>query len=230
MAAGLVTTVDRVLRTNGDPSTTTLVSPLLEQRVAVVAPGERSSWTVRDRSEILFVAAGKGVLRLAGEEHELVRESGAFLAVGDAVELEAAGEPLQLVAVRTPGGERRRPGDPLVARPDREAEDAGSGREFRLLVGPDHGCRSATQFIGLIPPGRANMHNHPYDELAYLVEGEGILHWHEDGSVPVRGGSCIYFPRLIFHSLENVGDTPLRIMGVFHPAGSPADRVEVLDH
>jgi mannose-6-phosphate isomerase-like protein (cupin superfamily) len=74
------------------------------------------------------------------------------------------------------------------------------------------------------------MHNHPYDELAYVVEGEGVLHWEDGTSMPVAAGSCIYFPRLVFHSLENVGDPPIRIMGVFHPAGSPADRVAELDY
>jgi mannose-6-phosphate isomerase-like protein (cupin superfamily) len=230
MTTGLVTHVEQVLGANGGRSATTLSSPVLEQRVDVLRPGDRSSRTVHDRSEVLFVAAGGGILRLEGQEHELVPEAGAFLAVEDAVELEAGEDGLELVVARTPGDERRRDGDAVVAAPGREALDAGIGREFQLLVGRDHGCRAATQFVGAVPPGRANMHNHPYDEVAYLVEGTGVVHWHEGDSVPVGRGSCIHFPRLVFHSLENVGDTPLRIMGVFHPAGSPADRVEVLDH
>ena len=67
------------------------------------------------------------------------------------------------------------------------------------------------------------MHNHPYDEVVYVVEGEGVLHWEDGTDVPVRAGSCIFFPRLVFHSLENTGTTELRIMGVIRPADSPAD-------
>jgi mannose-6-phosphate isomerase-like protein (cupin superfamily) len=74
------------------------------------------------------------------------------------------------------------------------------------------------------------MHNHPYDEVAFVVEGEGVLHWDDGRDDPVGAGSCIFFPRLVFHSLENTGASNLRIMGVFHPAGSPADRVAVLDY
>jgi mannose-6-phosphate isomerase-like protein (cupin superfamily) len=131
---------------------------------------------------------------------------------------------LELVVVGAPRAELR--SERVVSYRGGEAEDAGIGREFRLLVESSE----ATQFIGVIPPGRAKMHNHPYDELAWLVEGEGLLHWHQGESVPVSRGSRIYFPRLVFHSLENTRGTPMRIMGVFHPAGSPADRVEVLDY
>lgn len=230
MAAGNVTTVGRALGSAANGSATTLVSPVLEQRVEVTRPGGRSLWTVADRSEVAFVAAGRGVLRLGGEEHRLVPERAVYLAVGDEVEIEAGEDGLELIVARTPGMEPRADVEAVVVDPEPEPQDAGIGREFRLLVGPEHGCRSATQFVGVIPPGRARMHNHPYDEVAYVVEGRGVLHWHEGDSVPVERGSCIYFPRLVFHSLENVGDTPIRIMGVFHPAGSPADRVEVLDY
>lgn len=231
MAAGSVTTIERALDASRDGSATTLVSPVLEQRVEVVPRGGRVSRTVEERSEVLFVAAGNGVLRVGGQEHELVPETGAFLAAGEPVELEAGGEGLELVLVRTPWDEARAAGRPAtVVLGDVEAEEAGIGREFRLLVGEAHGCRSVTQFVGYVPPGRAKMHNHPYDEVAYVLEGDGVLHWHDGESIPVGRGSCIHFPRLVFHSLENVGDSTLRIMGVFHPAGSPADRVEILDY
>jgi mannose-6-phosphate isomerase-like protein (cupin superfamily) len=197
-----------------------LAAPALEQRIlrarrAELAPG--------DASEIVFVAAGEGTLRIGGDVHELAPETGIYVGPAESATVESPDGELELVVVRTPSAELQ--GERVVSYRDREAEDAGIGREFRLLVESSE----ATQFIGVIPPGRAKMHNHPYDELAWLVEGEGVLHWHEGESVPVTRGSRIYFPRLVFHSLENTGVTPMRIMGVFHPAGSPADRVEVLD-
>ena len=201
--------------------TGSLVAPALEQRVL---RGERLQLVPGDASEILFVAAGDGVLRVDGEEHPLEPETGAFVGPLETAEAEATAGELELVVVRGPGAELA--GRRVVRYREEEARDAGIGREFRLLVESSQ----ATQFIGVIPPGRAKMHNHPYDELAWLVEGEGVLHWHEGESVPVARGSRIFFPRLVFHSLENTGDAPMRIMGVFHPAGSPADRVEVLDY
>lgn len=218
MATGVVTSVEEA-RSSG--SGTTLAAGVLEQRYSTVS---RAGWEIGDASEVLFVAGGAGTLRVGGEEHELDPESGAFLGPGESVEVESSNGRLDLVIVRAAAAEPA--GERVVRYADESAEDAGIGREFRLLA-----CSSATtQFIGLIPPGRAKMHNHPYDEVAYLIEGEGFLHWHDGTSVPIAPGSCIYFPRLVFHSVENLGGTPMRIMGVFTPAGSPADRVEVLDY
>jgi oxalate decarboxylase/phosphoglucose isomerase-like protein (cupin superfamily) len=42
--------------------------------------------------------------------------------------------------------------------------------------------------------------------------------------MPVSAGSCIHLPPFVLPSLENGGDTPMRIVAVFHPAGEPASR------
>lgn len=225
MAAGAVTTVEEALAAAGDGKATTLVCPVLEQRVSRLGPGERRGRRLESRSAVLFVTAGEGRLRIGEQDHALAPETAVFVADGDEVEAENTGAgDLDIVAVLAPPAERT--GPRVVRYSEQEAEPAGIGREFRLLAD----CSQATQFIGVIPPGRAKMHNHPYDELAYVVEGDGVLHWEDGTSVPVGAGSCIYFPRLVFHSLENVGERPIRIMGVFHPAGSPADRVAELDY
>jgi mannose-6-phosphate isomerase-like protein (cupin superfamily) len=75
----------------------------------------------------------------------------------------------------------------------------------------------------VIPPGRAGFHSHTYDEIVYVVEGEGILHLH-GGDTPIRRGSCIHLPPLEEHCLENTGSEPMRVLGVFHPSGDPASR------
>lgn len=224
MSAGGVTTVEAAVR-SGNGRARTLACAALEQHVWHLSPGTRRTDRLAGRSEVLFVLAGVGTLRVNGDEHPLVPETGAFVAEGEELELEAEGdEALVLLAVTTPpaDGDGRR----AVRFADVPAESAGIGRYFRLLAQ----CSEATQFVGIVPPGRAKMHNHPYDEIACIIEGEGMLHWHEGDSIPVGAGSVIAFPRLVFHSLENLGTTDLRIMGVLHPAHSPADRVEVLDY
>ena len=55
-----------------------------------------------------------------------------------------------------------------------EKGTATAGRQFVLGATPD-AAASATQFIGLIPPGRAPDHFHRYDEVIYVLEGEGYL-------------------------------------------------------
>ncbi|HEV8248608.1 MAG TPA: cupin domain-containing protein [Gaiellaceae bacterium] len=200
---------------------TTLAAPGLEQRVVTTA---RAELAPGNQTEIVFVASGEGVLRVDGEEHAVETDTGMYVGPGEEAVLEARNGALELVVVRTPRADLRSPR--VVRYTERESEDAGIGRWFRLLVTTSE----TTQFVGLIPPGRAKMHNHPYDELAWLVEGEGQLHWHEGETELLARGSRIFFPRLVFHSVENLGGAPMRIMGVFRPAGSPADRVAVLDY
>jgi quercetin dioxygenase-like cupin family protein len=111
------------------------------------------------------------------------------------------------------------PADPAVV--DLGTVDRGTataGREF-VLCPP---CASATQFIGLIPRGRAPDHYHLYDEVIYVLEGEGYL---EIGGrqAPIRAGTCIHLPRTLVHCLANTGESEMRVLGVFRPAGSPAE-------
>ena len=102
-------------------------------------------------------------------------------------------------------------------------EEAGIGRTFRLLVDPGVGCAGFTQFIGEIPVGRAPDHSHTYDEVVFVVQGEGLLHMSGE-TRPIAAGSCIYLPPLHMHCLENTGAERMRVLGVFQPAGSPAAR------
>ena len=99
-----------------------------------------------------------------------------------------------------------------------EKGTATAGRQF-VLGAP---CPSATQFIGLIPPGRAPDHFHYYDEVIYVLEGEGYLDISGE-QAPIGPGTCIHLPKTLVHSLANTGDGEMRVLGVFRPAGSPAE-------
>jgi mannose-6-phosphate isomerase-like protein (cupin superfamily) len=219
--AGLVASAAERLAAGGDGSAATVAGAGLEQHALRLPPGS-TLHRCGDRAETLFVVGGRGRLRLPGEEHRLEAGTGVFLRAGEEVELEVE-EALELIRATARAGSPTTPR--AVSYDGEEPRDAGIGREFRLLA-----CSSeTTQFVGVVPPGRARMHNHPYDEVAYVVEGEGVLHWEDGSEVPVGTGSCIFFPRLVFHSLENTGTESLRIMGVIAPAHSPAERVQVLD-
>ena len=41
---------------------------------------------------------------------------------------------------------------------------------------------------------------------------------------PIGPGSCFHLPPEEVHCIENTGPAVMRIMGVFHPSGSPASR------
>src|SRR5262249_32565065 len=99
---------------------------------------------------------------------------------------------------------------------------ATAGREFTLLAHPENGCASVTQFVGHIPPGRAPDHFHRYDEVVYVLAGEGAFHV-EGETVRLRAGSCVHLPAGLIHCLENHGPAEMHVLGVFRPAGSPAE-------
>jgi mannose-6-phosphate isomerase-like protein (cupin superfamily) len=198
----------------------------LEQRVLRLAPGRSRPRTLSGAQELLYVASGAGTLLVDGEPHPLEPDTGAYVADGERWEVENAGpEELLLVSVRAPAAngtvpERRRV---TVRYADQPALPATPDRQFRYLVNQDAGCLDATQFVGVIPPGRARDHSHTYDEVVYVVEGEGTLHI-GGRSTPIGAGSCIHLPPLVMHSIENTSDQPMRVLGVFHPSGDPASR------
>jgi quercetin dioxygenase-like cupin family protein len=99
---------------------------------------------------------------------------------------------------------------------------ATAGREFALLAQPANGCESVTQFVGYIPAGRAPDHFHRYDEVVYILEGEGGFH--VDGETEqLQPGTAVHLPARLIHCLENYGPGEMRVLGVFRPAGSPAE-------
>jgi len=168
--------------------------------------------------EVLYVLRGRGSATVGGERAELEAGTAVYIAAGGAWSVhEADGLELLSVVVRDPlpaNGARAA----VVSVDDAEAGEATSGRMFRLLAP----CPSATQFVGYIPPGRAPDHYHRYDEVVYVLEGTGALHI--DGeSEPLRPGSCIHLPATLVHSLENFGPGEMQVLGVFRPAGSPAE-------
>ena len=104
---------------------------------------------------------------------------------------------------------------------DQEAQSATTDRTFRIVADPSTGLRSATHFVGYIPIERAPDHFHTYDEVIYVLEGEGAFHTGGE-STPIRRGSTIELPARTVHCLENTGPDEMRLVAVFRPAGSPA--------
>jgi quercetin dioxygenase-like cupin family protein len=164
--------------------------------------------------EVLYVLDGSGRATIDGEEHDLRPGVALFLSAG--TRWSASGDARAVsVLVHDP-----LPADGHAVLDLGEAEEgtATAGRAF--LLGPS--CPSVTQFVGIIPPGRAPDHFHKYDEVIYILEGQGELVI--DGETAQLGpGSCVHLPRTLVHCLANTGDSEMRVLGVFRPAGSPAE-------
>ena len=113
---------------------------------------------------------------------------------------------------------------PVVRLVDQREMPTGD-RWYRVLVDQEIGSEQVTQFVGSIPPGRAPDHFHEYEEVLFILRGEGRM-WTGDASTPIGSGDCIYLPRGQVHCVENTGVDELRLLGVFYPAGSPEVRYE----
>jgi quercetin dioxygenase-like cupin family protein len=220
--------VDAV-REDGDTASTRLTfeTEPLEQRVIRFAPGRSRERTANGHHDLIYVIVGTGELELEGERHSLDPGTGAFVAPGETWAIENPG-PDELLAVVVSAADelgvaldRRR----VTVRFDDQPEYTASvERTFRYLINEDAGCLDVTQFIGIVQPSKAPFHSHPYEELGYIVKGEGVAHVGGQ-SVPLRPGSCFHLPPEKVHCIENVGPEPMHILGVFHPSDSPANRV-----
>jgi len=198
----------------------------LEQAVLECAPGRTDPISVGAAEETLFVLAGRGTVHVAGEAHQLEPEVGVYCSPGSEFELENPGPgTLRLIAVRVPDPRPADGGDAVTVAvrrvADQELEAATTQREFRIVADPDSGLRSATHFVGYIPTARAPDHFHTYDEVIYVLDGEGVMHA-EEFEQRLGPGSCIQLPARAVHCLENTGSEPMRVVAVFRPAGSPA--------
>jgi mannose-6-phosphate isomerase-like protein (cupin superfamily) len=173
-----------------------------------------------DDDEVLYVLAGAGRATIGDATATLEPGTAAFVPHGTPWRVEeASGLEILSVLVRdpVPGGTQA-----LIEVDAQEAGAATAGRMFRLLAGPSVGCASVTQFVGYIPVVRAPDHYHRYDEVVYVLQGTGALHI--DGeATPVSAGTAIHFPSGLVHCLENTGPGEMQILGVFRPAGSPAE-------
>lgn len=171
-----------------------------------------------ESDEVLYVISGSGAISLGGERAEVAAGSAAYVARGTPWRVEEADKLVVLsVLVRDPppsNGQTYAIADVEEA----DSEAATAGRQFRLLAP----CKTATQFVGYIPVGRAPDHFHRYDEVVYVLDGVGVLHI-GDESAPLRPGSCVHLPARLVHSLENTGSGEMQVLGVFRPAGSPAE-------
>ncbi len=186
-----------------------------------VAAGYAAEREDPDSDEVLYVLEGTGRAIHEGEAHDLAPGTAVFAAAGTEWTLEANDE-LTTVSVLVHAPEAATQPFAVIDLAAVEKGDATAGRQFVLGATPGQGCASVTQFVGLVPPGRAPDHFHAYDEVIYVLEGEGRL-FIDGEEAELRPGSCVHLPARLVHCLANTGDTELRLLGVFRPAGSPAE-------
>lgn len=215
--------------------------------VAELAFGDSAPISLGESEAALYACSGRGNLDIGGRDFTLETGCGAYVRRGEPFRLRQPGAgPLRLLVCVCPTPEippwRVAAEDPRllrltgfdadypdrVVRPDQHVRETTGDRWFRIMVGPQTGSRSVTQFLGMIPLSRAPEHYHRYEEVILILSGEGRI-WMNGTNTPVRPGSLIFLPRELPHSLECTVDEGLKLLGMFYPAGSPAVSYEADD-
>jgi mannose-6-phosphate isomerase-like protein (cupin superfamily) len=215
-------------------------APLITQTINEYSPGLSAGTLNPTGEEVHYIAAGIGTCHIDGYRYDVRPGAALFVPPGATYHVENPGPGiLRIISACCPEDPERGVTDTppvaksgvapgrMVQEEDREPMRAGRDREFRLLVNTDVGCKQVTQFIGWIPASKAPFHRHMYEEGICVLEGRAILHIRgESSEVELGPGSGVYFPVGVVHCVENPGPDPIRLLGVFHPSGSPAAAYE----
>ena len=76
--------------------------------------------------------------------------------------------------------------------------------------------------------GQVPWHNQEQEEVYFVVEGTGEMCLGGERRT-ITGGQMVYIPGGVFHQLTNIGDTPLRMIYCYGPAGDVAHWRQELD-
>ncbi|MGK0170802.1 MAG: quercetin dioxygenase-like cupin family protein [Gammaproteobacteria bacterium] len=102
---------------------------------------------------------------------------------------------------------------------DAERVEFGALAFYNPLIGD--GDTSVRTGIQTSAPGYvAAMHQHPYLELLFIIDGhaEAWLEGEEATPTKLGPGDCIALPPNIPHSFRTVGDEPMRLLGIHSSA------------
>ena len=69
--------------------------------------------------------------------------------------------------------------------------------------------------------GQVPWHNQEQEEIYFILEGTGEMCLGEERQV-LTTGQAAYIPPGVFHQLTNIGDTPMRMVYCYGPAGDVA--------
>jgi mannose-6-phosphate isomerase-like protein (cupin superfamily) len=206
-------------------------------RLLEFGPGTSPVLLNHASDEVFYVLEGACMVVIDTRAYEVGAETGIYLRPGQTLKVQNAGpDVVRFVSSQCPeetddvvDQPAKAGGDlpPIVKLSDRRALPTAD-RWYRVLVDDEIGSEQVTQFVGSIPPGRAPDHFHEYEEVLFILRGEGRM-WAGETNTPIGPGSCIYLPRRQVHCVENTGSGELRLLGVFYPAGSPAVRYENAD-
>ncbi len=105
-------------------------------------------------------------------------------------------------------------------------------RNTRNLVGgasPIQATNFSMGYVVLEPNGgQVPWHNQEQEEVYFVVEGKGEMCLGEERQT-LTSGQAVFIPPTVFHQLTNIGETPLKMIYCYGPAGDVAHWRQELD-
>ncbi|MGI8484909.1 MAG: cupin domain-containing protein [Thermomicrobiales bacterium] len=102
----------------------------------------------------------------------------------------------------------------------------------KWLVTPDQPGGSGLTFGEVIAlPGMGHdRHNHPdAEEILYVLAGVGQQMVDDEEPFEIRAGDVMYIPVGVYHSTQNTGWEPLKMIALYNPGGSEQGLRELPD-
>lgn len=94
------------------------------------------------------------------------------------------------------------------------------GRDHKMIISPDHFGPATEMAFGVanFPPNKhAPEHKHDNaEEILYILSGSGEFYFN-GAPEAVEPGTCVYVPRGVVHSINNLSDEILKVVYVFSP-------------
>jgi mannose-6-phosphate isomerase-like protein (cupin superfamily) len=98
-------------------------------------------------------------------------------------------------------------------------------RRTQNLVGglsPVNAAAFSMGYVTLEPNGgQVPWHNQEQEEVYFVLEGAGEMCLGDERRT-IAGGQLVYIPPGVFHQMTNIGDTPLKMIYCYGPAGDVA--------
>jgi len=204
----------------------------IAQHVVQLDVGSVVQWFNFGDAEVqVFVLDGGMAVLVGTQQIVLQREEGCLLGSGERFGLQAGDTAARLLLTICPGVQAPlladtpspslHSGETRIGSYDPAKRHAMADRFYQVLLGPDQGGTTITQFIGEVPCSKAAPHRHLYEEAIVILSGEGVM-WTETHRTPVVAGDVIFLPAEQEHSLQCTSASGMRLAGHFFPSGSPA--------
>src|SRR6185436_14127460 len=146
-------------------------------RILEFALGTSPELRSEEFDEVLYVLEGNCAVVIDGNAYQVGPETGIYVRPGQTLSVENPGPDIvRIVSSQCPAEPANTPeqSPPIVKLADRRALPTAD-RWYRVLVDDEVGSRQVTQFVGSIPPARAPDHFHEYEEVLFILRGQGRM-------------------------------------------------------